>query len=113
MEKELGNAIQVASVKTLENYEIAFKKIPVVESEISKLRKELKGLKEVIVGNPDATLTLGAIKKDIETLKKSDDRMYQDLNNYATLGMWIIGILITVSLALFGFSIAAHIRNQA
>jgi len=106
---ELSN-IKGATIKksTLLN-----KFIDPVNKDFQSLKQEIKELKKLIVSNPETSLSLSKISQEIEFLKKSNERIYSDFSNYSNIGMWLIGILITISLSLFGLVIAVMIKGKA
>jgi hypothetical protein len=79
-------------------------------SRIDKLEEELRSFKTLLFDNPEATVTIPLIRKDIETIKKDNDRLRDELIRVSGFTKWFIGIMITMSIGLFGLAISILLK---
>jgi len=86
--------------------------IGTLAKEVVSTRTEVAALKNLILQDPEATLTLPLLKKDINQLNDSYISMRNDMNNMVGLSKWFIGSLITITVGLIGLVITATLKGK-
>ena len=78
---------------------------------VDKLESGLKELKELLFGNPEVSVTIPLIKRDIESLKEYNERLREEMGRMNDFTKWFIGIMITMSIGLFGLAISILLKG--
>ena len=76
-----------------------------------KLESDLKGFKKLLFDNPEASVTIPLIKKDIESLKEDNKRLREEMGRMNGFTKWFIGIMITMSIGLFGLALSILLKG--
>jgi len=82
----------------------------VFHTRIEKVEQDLRNLRELLFDNPEASVTIPLMKKDIEALNKENDALRKELDRQSTSTKWFLGILITMSIGLFGLAISILLK---
>lgn len=87
-------------------------KIP-TDSEVSKLSEDVQktksdftSLKKMILEEPEKSLTLPLLKKDIDLIKESNKSMRSEVDKIFSLTKWFIGTLLAMAVGLLGLVIS-------
>lgn len=82
----------------------------VMTGRLDNLEGELRGLKELLFGNPEVAVTIPLMKKDIEALAEQNKALRNELDRQGASTKWFLGILITMSIGLFGLAISILLK---
>ena len=85
--------------------------VAALTKQIEAIQADIGGLKGLLLSDPEATLTLPLIKKDIEQIKKDSADLRTDVMTMAGLGKWFIGSLITIALGLFSLVVTVLLKK--
>jgi len=93
-------------MKQSDNIELTY-----LNNQIEKLRSEVSAVKQLILDDPEAMLTLPLIKKDIDVLKNDILKVHSEITGLFNFSKWFLGTQITLSLGLFSVVIAGILRK--
>ena len=77
---------------------------------LSKLEQEIRSLRELLFDNPEATVTIPLIKKDVESLARENEALRRELDRQSSSTRWFLGILITLSVGLLGLVVNIFLK---
>ncbi len=86
--------------------------IMILSKDVDSIRSELVSLKNLILQDPEATLTLPLLKKDIDQLRDSHSSIRKNIDNMVGLSKWFIGSLITISVGLMGLVVTVILKGK-
>jgi hypothetical protein len=82
-----------------------------LSTRIEKVESNLQGLRKLLFDNPEATVTIPLIKKDIESLSRDNENLRRELERISGFTKWFIGIMITMSIGLLGIAVSILLRG--
>ena len=113
--KKLGETISVLQssiMKVLPGDEAVAIQSGLINTRIDKLAQDMRSLRELLFDNPEATVTIPLMKKDIDALAKENEALRSELDRQSTFTRWFLGILITMSIGLFGLTISILLKGK-
>lgn len=93
-------------IKQSDNVELTY-----LNNQIEKLRSEVSAVKQLILDDPEAMLTLPLVKKDIDVINKDILNVRSEINRLFNFSKWFLGTQITLSLGLFSVVIAGILKK--
>jgi len=102
----LQSSIEKAEMARIGDFEIGS-----LAARLDQLESDLKGFKRLLFDNPEATVTIPLIKKDIESLKEDNKRLREEIVRMSGFTKWFIGIMITMSIGLFGLAVSILLKG--
>jgi F0F1-type ATP synthase membrane subunit c/vacuolar-type H+-ATPase subunit K len=82
----------------------------VLTERMNKLEQDMRGLRELLFDNPEATVTIPLMKKDVESLARENDVLRRELDRQSGSTKWFLGILITLSVGLLGLAVSILLK---
>lgn len=76
--------------------------LPHTTKDVQSMKIEFAELKKLVVENPEKTLSLPLIKKDIQQLQQEIKTLRDEINRVFDLSKWFIGTLIAMAIGLLG-----------
>lgn len=102
----LENSVSQVKAPAKENVQLG-----AIAGRIDKVEKDYRALKELLLQDPDTTLTLPLIKKDIDSIKAENKSLRDELVRLSGFTKRFIGIMTTMSIGLFGLALTILLKG--
>ncbi|MCJ7459029.1 MAG: hypothetical protein MUP17_08565 [candidate division Zixibacteria bacterium] len=99
------------SIETVEMLPKGNLEVGSLAARLDQLESEMKGFKKLLFDDPEASVTIPLIKKDIDSLKEDNKRLREEMVRMNDFTKWFIGIMITMSIGLFGLAISILLKG--
>lgn len=77
---------------------------------MNKLEQDMRSLREQLFGNPEPTVTVALLKKNLESLACENGALPQELDRQNVSNKWF-RILIILSIGLLGLSVSILLKR--
>lgn len=77
---------------------------------LDKIESDFRELRRLLFDNPEAAVSVPLIKKDIDSLRRDNENVRNELDRLGGFYKWFIGIMITMSVGLLGLAVSILLK---